>query len=90
MSSVEDGERVGNKRHINRSDDSKDKRPSKKSKDFMGASYKPEPPLGAREEDDAQSFLQQVDIVIPHLNTDPDCFLFTSRHGLRRCATSAP
>ena len=89
MSSVEDGERVGNKRHINRPDDSKDKRPLKKSKDFMGASYEPEPPLGAREEDDAQLFLQQVDIEISRSNTDPDC-LFTSRHGLRRCATSAP
>lgn len=90
MSSVEDGERVGNKRHLNRSDASKDKRPLKKSKDLMAASYKPEPPLGAWEEVNAQSFLQQVDIVISRSNADPDCFLFTSRHGLRRCATSAP
>jgi hypothetical protein len=89
-SSVEDGEGVRKKRRRNGSDASECERPPlKQSKaDLMDASY--EPPTGARQEANAQSFLQQVSIVIPRPNTDSDCFLFTSRHGPRQCATSAP
>jgi hypothetical protein len=60
MSPVEDGEGVRKKRRRNDSDSSEyDRPPPKKSKaDSMDESY--EPPPGARQEVNAQSFLQQV------------------------------
>lgn len=66
LSSLEDGEGLGGKRRHNGSDGSEYEQPPKKSKsDLMDERDKTyEPPPGARQEVNAQSFLQQVTAIL--------------------------
>jgi hypothetical protein len=92
-SPAEDGEGERKRKRHNGSDVSelerpppkKPKKPKNSKADLRDESY--EPPTGARKEVNAQAFLQQV--AWSFIVQIPDLTAFTSRHGPRRCATTA-
>ena len=88
LSSVEDDERFSKKRHRNDDSNASDyEQPAlKKSK----ADLMDDKPTGSRKDAaTAQLFLQQVTYLFLVRNSNTDCLLLMSRHGLRRCETSA-